>query len=244
MLAIMDDLQEKAWAIFNTLIDHYGTPIFTPGDDPLDELIATILSANTNDVNSGRAFAQLRTAFGPDWDAVRTAPLDAIKAAIRPAGMYNQKAPAIVATLEEVLRTRGEYDLRFLADLPVDEALAYLTALPGVGFKTASIVLLFCFNGAAFPVDTHIQRISQRTGISGRKANPDKIRLIWQTLLPPATYYPLHINLIQHGRRTCQALRPRCDVCPLQEQCDYFQGAGEWCGSSSSSSTSSIASSR
>ena len=244
MLTIMDDLQTKAWAIFNTLIEHYGTPVFMPGDDPLDELIATILSANTNDVNSGRAFDQLRAAFGPDWDAVRTAPLDAIKAAIRPAGMYNQKAPAIVATLEEIRRTRGAYDLGFLADLPVDDALAYLIALPGVGFKTASIVLLFCFNGAAFPVDTHIQRISQRTGISGRKANPDKIRLIWQSLLPPETYYPLHIDLIQHGRRTCQALRPRCDVCPLQEWCDYFQGAGEWRGSSSSSSTSSIASSR
>jgi endonuclease-3 len=194
----------------------------------MDELIATILSANTNDVNSGRAFDQLRAAFGTDWDVVRTAPLEAIKEAIRPAGMYNQKAPAIVAALEEIRRSRGEYDLRFLADLPVDEALAFLTALPGVGFKTASIVLLFCFNGAAFPVDTHIQRISQRTGICGRKANPDKIRLIWQELLPPQTYYPLHINLIQHGRRTCQALRPRCDVCPLQASCDYFQGEGEW----------------
>lgn len=225
---IMNDLQEKAWAICHTLIDHYGTPVFTPSDDPLDELIATILSANTNDANSGRAFAQLRAAFGSDWEAVRTAPLDAIKQAIRPAGMYNQKAPAIVATLDEVLRTRGEYDLRFLAELPVDEALAYLTALPGVGFKTASIVLLFCFNGAAFPVDTHIQRISQRTGISRRKANPDKIRLIWQALLPPETYYPLHINLIRHGRRTCQALRPQCDICPLQELCDYYQGEGDW----------------
>jgi endonuclease-3 len=224
----MNDLQEKAWALYNTLCEHYGIPIFTPGDDPLDELIATILSANTNDVNSGRAFDQLRAAFGNDWEAVRTAPLDAIKAAIRPAGMYNQKAPAIVATLDEVLRTRGEYDLRFLADLPVEEALAYLVALPGVGFKTASIVLLFCFNGAAFPVDTHIQRISQRTGISTRKASPDKIRLIWQALLPPETYYPLHINLIRHGRRTCQALRPQCEVCPLQELCDYYRDEGEW----------------
>jgi endonuclease-3 len=221
-------LQQKAQRIYDGLVEHYGMPQFSPGSDPLAELIATILSANTNDVNSGRAYDQLVAAFGGDWDAVRTAPLDAIKEAIRPAGMYNQKAPAIVATLEEILRTRGEYDLRFLADLPVDEALAWLTALPGVGFKTGSIVLLFCFNGAAFPVDTHIQRISQRTGISGRKANPDKIRLIWQSLLPPETFYPLHINLIRHGRQTCQALRPRCEVCPLQEQCDYYRGEGEW----------------
>jgi endonuclease-3 len=222
------DLQHKAQDIYAALLEHYGAPEFSPGSDPLEELIATILSANTNDVNSGRAFDQLTAAFGGDWDAVRTAPLDAIKQAIRPAGMYNQKAPAIVAALEEILRTRGEYDLRFLAELPVDEALAWLTALPGVGFKTGSIVLLFCFNGAAFPVDTHIQRISQRTGISGRKANPDKIRLIWQSLLPPETYYPLHINLIRHGRQTCQALRPRCEICPLQELCDYYKGEGEW----------------
>ena len=222
----------KARAVYAGLVAMYGEPQFTPGDDPMEELIGTILSANTNDVNSGRAFAQLKAAFGGDWDAVRTAPLDAIKQAIRPAGMYNQKGPAIVATLEAVLAQRGAYDLWFLADLPVPEALQFLTALPGVGFKTASIVLLFCFNGAAFPVDTHIQRISQRLGISGRKANPDKIRLIWESLLPPQTYYPLHINLIHHGRQTCQALRPRCELCALQEQCDYFQGDREWALSS------------
>lgn len=218
----------KPWAIYNGLTAMYGTPAFEAGGDPTDELIATILSANTNDVNTGRAFAQLKAAFGEDWDAVRTAPLDRIKEAIRPAGMYNQKAPAIVGTLEEIKRHRGDYDLYFLAELPVSEAMEFLTALPGVGFKTASIVLLFCFNGAAFPVDTHIQRISQRLGISGRKANPDKIRLIWEGLLPPETYYPLHINLIQHGRQTCQALRTRCELCALQDWCDYYQGDGEW----------------
>ena len=226
-------IQTKAWAVYTGLIAMYGEPPFEASEDPLEELIGTILSANTNDANSGRAFAQLKEAFGGDWDAVRTAPLERIKEAIRPAGMYNQKGPAIVRTLEAIrlaaLETeRGEYDLRFLADLPVDEALAFLVALPGVGYKTASIVLLFCFNGAAFPVDTHIQRISQRLGISGRKANPDKIRLIWEALLPPQTFYPLHINLIRHGRQTCQALRPRCELCALQDHCDYFRGEGEW----------------
>ena len=218
----------KAWAVYYGLIAMYGEPQFVAGDDPMEELIATILSANTNDVNSGRAFAQLKAAFGDDWEAVRTGSLDAIKLAIRPAGMYNQKGPAIVATLEALHAERGAYDLRFLADLPVEEALRFLTKLPGVGFKTASIVLLFCFNGAAFPVDTHIQRISQRLGISGRKANPDKIRLIWESLLPPQPYCPLHINLIRHGRQTCRALHPPCELCALQEQCDYFRGDGEW----------------
>lgn len=221
-------LQEKAKAVYATLIEHYGTPTFKGDEDPTDALIWTILSANTNDTNSGRAFTQLKATFGDDWDAVRTAPLDAIKQAIRPAGMYNQKAPAIVATLERLKADRGGYDLGFLAEMPPDEAQRYLTSLPGVGLKTAGIVLLFCFNGAAFPVDTHIQRISQRVGISGRRANPDKIKGIWEGLLPPETFYALHLNLIRHGRTTCQALNPRCDGCPLQGVCDFFRREGEY----------------
>ena len=221
-------VQHKAGFIHNTLVEHFGEPQFQAGGDPVEELIATILSANTNDMNSGRAFDQLKQAFGGDWDAVRTAPLDAIKQAIRPAGMYNQKAPAIVATLARLKADWGGYDLRVLAAMPVEDARAYLTSLPGVGFKTASIVLLFCYNKAAFPVDTHIQRISQRTGISTRRANPDKIMRIWEALLPPNVFYPLHINLIRHGRQICQAQTPRCDLCPLQSGCDYAQRTGEW----------------
>lgn len=220
--------EQRAWRVFDALAEVLGRPAWPGGDDPVDELIATILSANTNDTNSGRAFEQLKGAFGGDWDAVRTAPLAAIKEAIRPAGMYNQKAPAIVGTLEQIRAERGGYDLSHLAALPAAEALAYLTQLPGVGSKTASIVILFCFNGAAFPVDTHIQRITQRLGLSGRRASPDKIQRIWESLLPAEVFYPLHINLIRHGRRTCQALQPRCDACPLQDLCDYFQGAGDW----------------
>lgn len=224
----LERLRAKAQAVFATLNDHFGTPEFTGGDDPVDELIATILSANTNDTNSGRAFDQLKAAFGDDWDAVREAPLSAIIDAIRPAGMYNQKAPAIVATLERIKTDRGSYDLSNLATMPADQALAYLTSLPGVGHKTASIVILFCFNGAAFPVDTHIQRISQRIGISGRRTSPDKIKQIWELLLPPDTFYPLHINLIRHGRQICQAITPQCERCPLQAACDHFNQTGEW----------------
>lgn len=221
-------LREKALAIQTTLAEHFGLPRFMGCDDPVDELIGTILSANTTDTNSGRAFEQLQQTFGRDWDTVRTAPLDAIKTAIRPAGMYNQKAPAIVATLERLKADWGRYDLRALAEMPVGEARAYLTSLPGVGLKTASIVLLFCFNRAAFPVDTHIQRISQRTGISSRRANPDKIMRIWESLLPPTGFYSLHINLIRHGRQICLAQTPRCDLCPLQSLCDYARRTGEW----------------
>jgi endonuclease-3 len=213
--------QHQAAAIYQALITAYGEPIWQAGEDPLETLIGTILSANTNDINSGRAFEQLMARFQHDWEAIRLAPLPAIIEAIRPAGMYNQKAPAIVAALERIWRGRGEYRLDFLADAPVTEALDYLTQFPGVGRKTASIVLLFCFNQAVFPVDTHIQRISQRLGLAGRKDSPDKIQAIWQALLPGQTYYALHLNLIRHGRQICQARQPRCEICVLQELCAY-----------------------
>ncbi|MCB0061941.1 MAG: endonuclease III [Caldilineaceae bacterium] len=232
MKEIMMGDQEKAKLIYTLLVEHFGEPTWNPDDEPetavIDELIHTILSANTNDVNSGRAFTQLQERFGADWDQVRLAPLDTIKEAIRPAGMYNQKAPNIVATLEHIIADRGNYDLRFLAAMPIAEAMAYLTALPGVGHKTASIVMLFCFNREAFPVDTHIQRISQRVGIGGRRSTPEQLKKQWEALLPPETYYTLHLNLIRHGRTICDARTPQCEVCPLQTLCDYYHGTGAW----------------
>lgn len=220
--------QVKAQQIYQQLNALFGEPAWTPCPDVIDELIATILSANTNDTNSGRAFTQLKARFGEDWDTVRLAPLAAIEDAIRPAGMYHQKAANLVATLEKLKSDQGGYTLTHLATLPVTEALAYLTSLPGVGHKTASIVLLFCFNGGAFPVDTHIQRISQRLGIGPRRAAPEKLKTIWETLLPPATFYPLHVNLIRHGRQICGARTPKCELCPLQTLCDYFNRTGDW----------------
>jgi endonuclease-3 len=220
--------EEKAWQVHLRLLDHFGEPDFTPEESAVDELIWTILSANTNDTNSGRAFRQLKATFGDDWDAVRTAPLDQIKDAIRTAGMYNQKAPRIVRTLDAIKADRGEYSIDHLRKMPVDEAEAYLTALPGVGHKTASIVLLFSFGMAAFPVDTHIQRISQRLGISGRSASPEPIKHLWEELLPGETYLALHINLITLGREICAARKPKCDRCPLRDLCDYAKHRNEW----------------
>ena len=217
-----------AWDIYRGLAALYGEPVFVPGEDPVDMLIGTILSANTNDVNSGRAFDQLKALSQGDWESIRTLSLDAIIAAIRPAGMYNQKAPHVVATLERIRSASGDYNLDELATMPLDEAMALLTSLPGVGHKTASIVLLFCFNRAAFPVDTHIQRISQRLGLARRKDSPEKIKRLWETLLPPQTFYPLHLNLIRLGREICRAPLPRCEICPLQPHCDYYLSRGEW----------------
>ncbi|MCC9078608.1 endonuclease III [Litorilinea aerophila] len=222
------DRQEKARQVYERLRAIYGERTWSPHGDPVDELIGTILSANTNDVNSGRAFDRLKAAFGEDWEAVRTAPLEAIKEAIRPAGMYNQKAPNIVATLTRIKEDWGEYRLDALAEMDVKEALAYLTSLPGVGHKTASIVLLFCFNKPTFPVDTHVQRISRRLGISSRKASAEKVKADWEALLPPETFYTLHLNLIRHGREICHAREPRCEICPLQDLCDYYNQEGDW----------------
>jgi len=223
-----NSLRAKAEEVYARLLEAYGEPQWQPGQNALDTLIGTILSANTNDVNSGRAFRRLKERFDDGWDEVRVAPLDDIKEAIRTAGMYNQKVPHIVGTLERVRQDWGDYSLEHLAETPVDEALAYLTSLPGVGHKTASIVLLFCFNKGAFPVDTHVQRITQRLGVSRRNASPEQIKRIWEELMPADTYYALHLDLIRHGRETCLARGPRCEACPLQDLCDYYGQRGEW----------------
>ena len=222
------DKQEKAWEIYYRLLDFYGEPDWRPDRSAVEELILTILSANTNDVNSGRAFDELVRRYDHDWDAVRAAPLDDIKDAIRVAGMYNQKAPRIVEALTRIKDERGAYNLDHVPEMSVDEAMAYLTGFPGVGHKTASIVLLFIFNMPAFPVDTHIQRISQRTGISSRRATPEKVKANWEALLPGETYFPLHISLITHGRDRCRARKPNCDGCVLLSLCDYGNGVGTW----------------
>ncbi len=215
-------LRAKAWEIHRRLLEAYGEPDWRPHYDPVDELILTILSANTNDRNSLRAFQRLKERFDGDWDRVRTAPLEEIMDAIRVAGMYRQKAPRIVAALEKLRQEQGGYTLEALRDMPVEEALAYLESFPGVGHKTASIVLLFCFGQPTFPVDTHVQRVSQRLGMVPPKASPLKVKQTWEALLPPETYYPLHLNLIRHGREVCKARNPRCQVCILQDLCDYY----------------------
>lgn len=222
----MTDKAAKAAAVAAALAGAYGVPEWRPHFAPVDELILTILSANTNDRNSLRAFQSLKARFHDDWEAVRTADLDEIKEAIAVAGMYNQKAPHIVASLEKLQAEVGAYSLDHLAEMPVDEALAYLQGFPGVGHKTASIVLLFCFRKATFPVDTHIQRQSRRLGISRAKASPLEVKRDWERLLPDGDFYTLHLNFIQHGREVCDARAPRCAGCVLLPLCDYGQ-AGE-----------------
>lgn len=218
----------KARRIYELLLAEYGEPQWRPSRSGFEQLIHTILSANTHDRNSARAFETLKERFAGDWDAVRTARLEEIKDAIRVAGMYNQKAAHIVETLEILQREEGHYSLDHIRAMEAETAQAYLQRFPGVGHKTASIVLLFSYGMAAFPVDTHIQRQSQRLGISHRRASAEKIKTIWESVLPAETYFALHVNLIRHGRTICQARTPKCAYCVLQDECDYVGRVAAW----------------
>jgi endonuclease-3 len=191
--------------------------------DAVSELICTILSQNTNDNNRDRAYTALRAKF-PTWEQVRDAPTRQIIAAIRPAGLANQKGPRIQRVLRRFteLNPGKPLNLDFLADLPVDEARQWLMSLNGVGPKTAAIVLLFSLNRPAFPVDTHIHRVTTRLGLIPEGTSAEKAHGLLEALVPPQWYYPFHLNVIAHGRAVCKAQRPRCEVCPLQKHCDYF----------------------
>ena len=212
--------EEWAAGIHCRLLETYGVPDWRPQNTPMDELVQTILSQNTSDLNSGRAFAALRARY-PTWQDVLDAPTEELAETIRAGGLGQQKAPRIQAALRRILEERGEFDLGFLGDLPADEGLAWLTSFPGVGHKTASIVLLFCFNKAAFPVDTHVTRVTTRLGLVEPRTSAEKIKAVWESLVPAEWYYPLHLNLIRHGREICRAQSPRCPVCALIGLCHY-----------------------
>lgn len=215
------ELAERATQIHLRLAEYYGFPEWRNPLPPLDELISTILSQNTNDINRDRAFTVLRRRF-PDWEAVRDAPEMDVIDAIRPAGLANQKGPRIQAVLREITAERGALDLSFLADMPTAQAHAWLVHFHGVGPKTAAIVLLFSLGKPAFPVDTHIYRVTGRLGLRPEKMTADQAHHHLEQLFPVETYYPVHLNLIHLGREICQARRPNCPVCPLKDLCDYY----------------------
>jgi endonuclease III len=200
------------------LLDSYGAPPPQAPADPLRELITTMLSQHTSDVNSARAFAALLQRFG-SLDAVRRAAVEEIEAAIRSGGLARTKAPRIKRVLEQLHSERGRLDLDFLGELPVSEARRYLTSLGGVGPKTAACVLLFALGKPAIPVDTHVHRVSRRLGLIGPRASAQQAQLLLEAIVPPDQAYNFHVNLIRHGRRTCRAQRPLCTACPLEDIC-------------------------
>ncbi len=215
-------IRRRILSAHRRLILLYGEPKRRARRDALSQLIVTILSQNTTDVNTDRAYTNLRALF-PTWEQVRDAPPRAIVRAIRSAGLANTKAPRIQAILRQLSKERGALSLEFLRKMAVDDAKEYLLQLKGVGPKTASIVLLFTFGKPAFPVDTHIYRVTKRLGWTPEKASREQAHKILEALVPPDLYYPLHLNLIAHGRAICKAGRPRCEVCPLKRECEFYR---------------------
>lgn len=230
------------------MAEMYGVPTWVRMLDPVGELVLTILSQNSADINAEKAFDALRSAYpsqpvdpaaadrvnrpgwggvgvgsgaAPDWSAVEAAPLGELVDVIRPGGLAPQKAPRIQASLRAVRAAGGEYSLDFLAELPPLEARARLTAIPGIGVKTASVVLLFSFGTPLMPVDRHVERVAKRIGLVPLKATAVQAHDYFLAMLTPDQMHEGHVNLITHGRQTCHARRPACDRCAIRPRCRY-----------------------
>lgn len=199
----------------------YGTPRWRPRLDPIDELVTTILSQNTSDTNAARAFAALRARYA-DWASVESAPVRSLAATIRSGGLAAQKAPRIKRALRAIRLHAGAYDLSFLKAMEPLAARAWLTAIPGIGPKTASIVLLFCYGAPLMLVDTHVERVSKRIGIIPEGASLAFAHDAWIGLVDPSLMYEAHVALIRHGRGNCTARRPDCANCPVRARCRFI----------------------
>ena len=206
--------------VHSRLLAFYGQPTWHTPLPAVDELVSTILSQNTNDTNRDRAFTSLRRRF-QTWEAVRDADPESVVEAIRSAGLANQKGPRIQQVLREITRERGSLELDILKDLPLEEARAWLMKFKGVGPKTAAIVLLFSLGRPAFPVDTHIYRVTGRVGLRPEKMTVEDAHIHLEKLFPPEIYYAAHLNIIRLGREICQARKPACERCPLRGICKY-----------------------
>ena len=216
----MNEQSRRARRVHRRLLKAFGEPVWRNPLPPVDELISTILSQNTNDLNRDRAFRLLRGRF-PTWEQVRDAPVTEVIEAIRPAGLANQKGPRIQQVLRSITEERGSLDLSFLADLPLEEARAWLTRFNGVGPKTAAIVLCFSLGRPAFPVDTHIYRVTGRIGLRPPRMTVEQAHPYLEALFPPESYYAAHLNLIRLGREICAARKPLCPACPILDLCEY-----------------------
>jgi endonuclease-3 len=193
-------------------------PEHTPSGAPVAELVLTVLSQNTADTNSGRAFTQLMRKY-PSWEAIAAAPPDEVIATIQPGGLAPRKGPRIQAILGAVSERSPEWDLAFLREAPLEEARAWLRSLPGVGPKTAACVLLFALGRPAMPVDTHVERVAKRLGLIPATLTAERAHGALEALVEPGDYYRFHMLLIKHGRRICAARRPACGRCPLEPDC-------------------------
>jgi len=214
-------LQRKALTIDKILTRIYGRKVVVYDDDPLDTLVETILSQNTTDKNSHKAFQTLKKAY-PRWETMMDQDPRKVAALIRSGGLAEMKASRILAALRFIKSERGELELDFLKELRPSDAEAWLAQMKGVGPKTRGIVLLFALRMPAFPVDTHIHRVTKRIGLIGPRTNREKAQDELAVLVPESEYYNFHINLIEHGRAVCQARRPKCEICRIRNYCSYY----------------------
>lgn len=217
-------LRTKIAIVADILEETYGPFELEPTGDPLAQLIGTILSQHTSDINTDRAYASLRSTF-PSWEDVALADPASVVEAIRSGGLANSKAPRIQAILIETKQRTGGYELNELATMPVADATRWLTSLHGVGPKTAACVLLFALGKPVMPVDTHVHRIAQRLGLVGPRVNAAQTEGVLEDLLGdnPQRVYAVHKALIAHGKTICKARAPLCAICPLKEHCDYYK---------------------
>ena len=206
--------------VLTRLASVFGHPDWRDPLPPVDELVCTILSQNTNDRNRDIAFTALKKRF-PSWQEVMQADNEEIVDTIRIAGLANQKGARIKAVLNQITEERGNLDLSFLADLPVEEAREWLLRFKGVGRKTAAIVLQFSLNRPAFPVDTHVYRVTGRLGVRPTTLNVEQTHIFMERLIDPSEYYAGHLNVIRLGREICHARKPDCFNCPLNDICAY-----------------------
>jgi endonuclease III len=232
----------------------YGVPSWQRALDPTSELVLTILSQNSADLNAEKAFDELRRAFPsdraadepgsavdsrpgwggggwhrlapPDWTAVERAPVDELAAVIRAGGLANQKAPRIQASLARLRESRADHSLEFLGQMDPLAARDWLTGIDGIGVKTASVVLMMSFGMPLMPVDRHVDRVSKRIGLMPPRVSPEEAHDRYLALLQPEQCYPLHVGLITHGRRMCHARLPDCDRCPIAPRCRHVNRKG------------------
>jgi endonuclease-3 len=208
--------------ITRLLAQEYGRLKWRSHRDPIAELILTILSQNTSDHNSRRAFDSLIKRFG-SWEAVAKGSVEEIAEAIKLGGLARVKAPRIKGILEQIKAERGSFDLAFLNRMPVAEAKKWLRSLPGVGPKTAACVLLFSLGKPVLPVDTHIYRVAKRLGLIDSTVSTEKAHELLGEMVPAKSVYQFHIHMIEHGRRVCKAQRPLCHRCVLLRGCPTGQ---------------------
>lgn len=214
--------RQRAAECIARLEEEYGIPR-PEEEEAVDLLVKTILSQNTSDTNSLRAFAQLKSAF-PDYESLLAAPYELVAGSIRRGGLAEIKARRIKEALKRIKEDYGEISLASLAGMKEEQAMDYLIRLPGVGPKTASIVLLFAFGMPFMPVDTHVLRLSWRLGLLEGKPSPEKAQKMLEMMVPPEKYTSFHLNLIRHGRLVCHARGPRHEKCCLQSCCAYMSG--------------------